>query len=58
MVMALKKTILAAALCTGFLGVFPIFSVDSFVQAEALAAASDLQKLAPMDKGPHVLPPF
>ncbi|WP_186725639.1 hypothetical protein [Planomicrobium sp. CPCC 101110] len=56
--MALKKAILAAALCTGFLAAFPLFSLIGFIQTESLAAASDFQKAAPMDKGPHVLPPF
>ncbi len=56
--MTLKKTIWTAALCTGFIGVLFVSSLSTFDLTEAAGSAVEIQEVTPMDKGPHVLPPF
>ncbi|WP_186763746.1 hypothetical protein [Planomicrobium sp. CPCC 101079] len=56
--MKLKKTIWIAVLCTGFIGGLSVSSTINSVQTVNLVAAVNLQEAAPLDKGPHVLPPF
>ncbi|MDN7242609.1 hypothetical protein QWY14_12415 [Planococcus sp. N028] len=55
--MTLKKKILTAALCTGFIATLAVSSSAAFAQNEAFVTVAKVEKVAPMERGPHVLPP-